>query len=193
MPHSHMEYKPSPGQQYTVELHYNGSGNLTCVDVVRVARTTVLESGCEYVVPATARLRHVVGGDMMLMPTKGFIERQHVLAARIVIQAQQSSSIPMRIYNPGPAPVTLRKGAVAGILQPAEVLGKVDLQPTKAATTLKSSDRPACPVPSHLQDLYADSCARLTEEDRVGLSHVLQSYSDVFSTGPTDLGVAVQT
>ncbi|KAI3375554.1 hypothetical protein L3Q82_003885 [Scortum barcoo] len=68
------------------------------------------------------------------------------------------------------------------------VLGKVDLQPTKAATTPESSDHPACPVPSHLQDLYADSCARLSEEDRVGLSHVLQSYSDVFSTGPTDLG-----
>ncbi|CAL8391318.1 unnamed protein product [Arctogadus glacialis] len=45
------------------------------VHIVRVARTTVLESGWEYVVPGTADLRHAADGDLMLSPTKGFIEK----------------------------------------------------------------------------------------------------------------------
>ncbi|KAJ7998405.1 hypothetical protein DPEC_G00204600 [Dallia pectoralis] len=52
------------------------------VHIVRVARTTVLESGWEYVVPGTAHLRHVTEGDLMLSPTKGFVEKHHVLVAR---------------------------------------------------------------------------------------------------------------
>ena len=44
------------------------------VHIVRVARTTVLESGCEYVVPGTADLLHAADRDLMLSQTKGFIE-----------------------------------------------------------------------------------------------------------------------
>ncbi|KAG1937121.1 hypothetical protein F2P79_018352 [Pimephales promelas] len=97
------------------------------VHIVRVARTTVLESGCEYVVPGTAHLRHTTEGDLMLSPTKGFIEKHHVLVARIIVQAQRSTNVPIRVFNLGALPVTLKRGAVAGILQPAAVVGKVEL------------------------------------------------------------------
>ncbi len=36
--------------------------------------------------------------------------------------------------------------------------------------------------------LYAEGCANLSEDDSFQLAHLLQSYSDVFSMGPTDLG-----
>ena len=63
------------------------------VHIVRVARTTVLESGCEYVVPGTAHLRHAADEDLILSPTKGFIEKQHVLVAHIIVQAQRSTNV----------------------------------------------------------------------------------------------------
>ncbi|KAL7396302.1 hypothetical protein ABVT39_003859 [Epinephelus coioides] len=158
------------------------------VHIVRVARTTVLASGCEYVVPGTARVRHAADGDMMLSPTKGFIEKHHVLVARIVVQTQQSTNIPIRVFNPGTASVTLRKGAVAGLLQPVKVMGEVGLQPTGASTVSEPVSSDSVSVPSHLQSLYTESCASLAEDDRGRVAHLLQSYSDVFSTGPTDLG-----
>ncbi|KAJ3581245.1 hypothetical protein NHX12_016866 [Muraenolepis orangiensis] len=128
------------------------------VHLVRVSRTTVLELGCEYVVPGTARLRSAVNEDMMLTPTKGFIERQHVLAAH--------------------------RGVVAGVLQPAEVLGEVDLHPTKTPVASDPNDFSDISVPSHLQDREqsAESCAHLSVEDRAGLAHVLRVFGDVFST-----------
>ncbi|KAL7373215.1 hypothetical protein ABVT39_001512 [Epinephelus coioides] len=158
------------------------------VHIVRVACTTVLASGCEYVVPGTARVRHTADGDMMLSPTKGFIEKHHVLVAHIVVQTQQSTNIPIRVFNPGTAPVTLRKGAVAGLLQPVKVMVEVGLQPTEASTVSEPVSSDSVSVPSHLQSLYTESCASLSEDDRSRMAHLLQSYSNVFSTGPTDLG-----
>lgn len=58
-------------------------------------------------------------GDLMLSPTKGFIEKHHVLVAHIIVQVQRSTNVPIRVFNPGALPVTLKRGAVAGILQPA--------------------------------------------------------------------------
>jgi len=42
-------------------------------------------------------------------------------------------------------------------------------------------------VPNHLEALYAESCVSLPEKDRCGLAELLTSFSDVFSTGPTNL------
>ncbi|CAL8371798.1 unnamed protein product [Gadus morhua 'NCC'] len=102
------------------------------VHILRVARTTVLVSGCEYVVPGTTDLRLAADGDLMLSPTKGSIEKHHVLVAHIIVQAQRSTNVPIRVFNPGALPVTLKRGAVAGILQLATVLEKLEPQPPLA-------------------------------------------------------------
>ncbi|KAK1884577.1 Gag polyprotein, partial [Dissostichus eleginoides] len=169
--HAHLDYGRREITLFGERVPRSKPSRQPEVHLVRVSRTTILESGCEYVVPGTARLRSAVNKDMMLTPTKGFIERQHVLAARVVVQARHSSNIPMRIYNPGPASVTLKRGVVVGVLQPAEVLGEVDLHPTKSPVTSDPNDFPVISVPSHLQDMYAESCAHLFEEDRAGLAH----------------------
>ncbi|KAJ8008876.1 hypothetical protein DPEC_G00082990 [Dallia pectoralis] len=158
------------------------------VHIVRVARTTVLESGWEYVVPGTAHLRHVTEGDLMLSPTKGFVEKHHVLVARVVVQAQRSTNVPIRIFNPGALPVTLKRGVVAGILQPATVLKKMDPEPFLAPPGFEPTDSACASLPSHLQVLYNDSCGGLSGGDQESLARLLRSYSDVFSSGPTDLG-----
>uniref|UniRef100_A0A3B4WDD1 Gypsy retrotransposon integrase-like protein 1 n=2 Tax=Seriola lalandi dorsalis TaxID=1841481 RepID=A0A3B4WDD1_SERLL len=158
------------------------------VHFVRVARRTVLGPGCEYVVPGTVRLRPATVGDLVLSPVKCFVERHRVLVARVVVQAQQSADIPIRVFNPGASSVTLKKGAVAGVLQPAKVVEVVAPQPLKVLTAPETANLSSAPVPPHLQALYSESCMSLPDADRGRLASLLQSYSDVFSTGPTDLG-----
>lgn len=140
----------------------------------RVARTTVLESGCEYVVPGTVPLRYAAD----------------VLVAHIVVQTQQSTNIPIRVFNPGTQPVTLKKGTVAGLLQPAKVMGEEELQPWEVLTVSEpvNSDSVSVSVPNHLHVLYAESCATLLEDDYGRVARLLQTYNNVFSTGPSDLG-----
>ena len=154
---------------------------------VKVARRTVLEPGREYIVPGTTRLHSATARELMLSPTKTFVKRHHVLVAHVVVQARQFG-IPIRVFNPGAKPVTLRKGVVAGILQPAEVLGEAEPHPSKVTATPEHVHPAPVSIPSHLQVLYADSCTNLPEEDCRRLAQLLESYSDVFSTGPTDLG-----
>ncbi len=48
---------------------------------VKIARTVILEAGQEYLVKGSTHLRGPVKGDVMLSPTKGFVERQGVIVA----------------------------------------------------------------------------------------------------------------
>lgn len=149
---------PQGGDPFGEKVPQFNSARHPEAHLVRVARATVLESGCEYVVPGTARLRHAAKGDMMLSPTKSFIERHCLLVAHVVVQTRKSANIPIRVFNPGAAPVTLRRGAVAGVLQPATVLEKVEQQtprapaasvPINTAIASITNTVPA-PVPFHL-------------------------------------------
>lgn len=77
---------------------------------------------------------------------------------------------------------------MAEVLQPAMVLEEVWLQPAGAAVGSKSTNRFSVSLPNHLQVLYAESCANLPEDSRRQLDQLLQTYGDVFSTDPTELG-----
>ncbi len=149
--------------------------------MVRLARTAVLEAGREYIIPGNAQFREPVQGDVLLSPTKGFMEKHQVMVAWIIIGAQPGNRVPVRLYNPGTVAVKVRKGVIAGILQPADVVQA----PT--ADLLPADSCPAV-VPSHLQSLYAESTRDLREAEQCELAKLLRAYSDVFSTGPTDLG-----
>ncbi|KAL0202037.1 hypothetical protein M9458_000055, partial [Cirrhinus mrigala] len=152
------------------QIPYFNPKNKPRVHMVRIARTAVLEAGREYIVPGNAHFREEVQGNMLLSPTKGFMEKHQVMVARIIIGAQPSHRVPVRLYNPGTVAVKVRKEVIAGILQPADVV---------QASTAELPPADSCPtvVLSHLQPLQNSvslrSCFVLT---------------DVFSTGPTDLG-----
>ncbi|CAI5674954.1 unnamed protein product [Oreochromis niloticus] len=156
--------------------------------VVRVARTTVLEPGCEYVVPGFSSFLCAAHRDMVLNPTKGFVGKHQVLVAHAVVQPRKPSSIPIRVFNPGAAAVTLKRGAVAGVLQPVQVLEGSGSHPPRVLAALELNGTAPASVPSHLQALYAESSPGLTHVARCELADLLRSYGDVFSTGPNDLG-----
>ncbi|RXN36679.1 Retrovirus-related Pol poly from transposon [Labeo rohita] len=162
-------------------IPYFNPKNKPWVHVVRTARTAILEAGREYIVPGNAHFREEVQGNMLLSPTKGFMEKHQVMVARIIIGAQPSHRVPVRLYNPGTVAVKVRKGVIAGILQPADVV---------QASTAELPPVDSCPtvVPSHLPLLYAESTGDLREAEQHELAELLCAYSDVFSTGPTDLG-----
>ncbi len=163
------------------QIPYFNPKNKPRVHVVRIARTAVLEAGREYIIPGNAHFREPVQGDVLLSPTKGFMEKHQVMVARIIIGAQPGNRVPVRLYNPGTVAVKVRKGVIAGILQPADVV---------QAPTADLPPADSCPavVPSHLQSLYTESTRDLREAEQRDLAELLRAYSDVFSTGPTDLG-----
>ncbi|KAL7857234.1 hypothetical protein SRHO_G00161330 [Serrasalmus rhombeus] len=155
------------------------------VHVVRVARTTVLDSGCEYILPGYAHFREHIQGEVMLNPTRGFVEKHGLLVARVVVDAKPNEHVPIRLFNPGTTPVKVNKGAIAGFLQAADV---VQLPPSVPP----AEPFQTCPnfpvIPPHLQPLYRDSASVLAANDRRDLAQLLSTYADVFSTGPADLG-----
>ncbi|KAK3543319.1 hypothetical protein QTP70_016720 [Hemibagrus guttatus] len=86
-----------------------------------------------------------------------------------------------RLYNPGNIAVKVKRGVIAGVLQPADVVRATNPE------ILPADPLPAV-VPSHLESLYAESTKELEETEWHKLAELLSAYSDVFSTGPTDLG-----
>ncbi|KAJ3581001.1 hypothetical protein NHX12_032607 [Muraenolepis orangiensis] len=58
---------------------------------VRVSRTVVVEPGREYLVPGCTRFKRQFKGEVMLSPTKGFVEKHRLLVARTLVEAQCSS------------------------------------------------------------------------------------------------------
>lgn len=143
---------------------------------VRVARTV-------YIVKGTVHCTKGAQGDMILSPTKGFVEQHKVLIARVLVNTQPTNVVPLRLFNPGNKAVTIKEGAIAGLLQPAEALPPPSV-PTGADFPASS---PA--VPEHLQELYAQSSTDLNDNEKLELSKLLCAYESVFSKGPGDLGL----
>ncbi|GLD52476.1 uncharacterized protein AKAME5_000537900 [Lates japonicus] len=103
------------------------------VQAVRVARTVARQ---EYVVRGSTHVREPLRGEVMLTPTKGFVEKHKVLVACVLAEAQPTKVVPLRILNPGNTTVTIKEGAIAGFLQSVKVL-----QPTE--TTAQPGQTPS--------------------------------------------------
>ena len=67
--------------------------------VVRVARTVVVEAGLEYVVRGNTCLKDHLTGQVMLSPTKGFVEKYKVLVACVLVEAQPSKCAPSHLQS----------------------------------------------------------------------------------------------
>ncbi|KAK3552131.1 hypothetical protein QTP86_001505 [Hemibagrus guttatus] len=163
------------------QIPYFDPRNKPQAHIVRIARTAILEAEREYIVPGNAHFREQVQGNVLLSPTKGFMEKHRLMVVHIVVDAHSSNQIPIRLYNPGSIAVKVKRGVIAGVLQPADVVRATNPE------ILPADPLPAV-VPSHLESLYAESTMELEETERRKLAELLSAYSDVFSTGPTDLG-----
>lgn len=122
---------------------------------------------------------------------KGFVEKRKVLVAHVVVQPCKLSSILIRVFNPGA--VTLKWVAVAGVLQPVQVLEGLANYPPRVLAALKLDSTAPAFVPSHLQALYAESSPGLTHVARWGLAGLLGSYGDVFSLAQMTLVAPVSS
>lgn len=103
------------------QVPYFNSKNKPKVPVIRIACTAVLNHD----VRISCRGMHTSGNlsedDVVLSPTKGLIEKYRLLVAQVVVDAQANNQIPIRLYNPGTESVKVKKGAIAGFLQAADV------------------------------------------------------------------------
>ena len=82
------------------EVPYFHSMGPSRTRVVRVARTVVVEAGLEYVVRGNTCLKDHLTGELMLSPTKGFIEKHKLLDACVLVEGQPSKGVPLCIFNP---------------------------------------------------------------------------------------------
>ncbi|XP_026022288.1 uncharacterized protein LOC113021785 [Astatotilapia calliptera] len=164
------------------EVLYYQTEASTKSHAVRIARTVVVEPGQEYMVKGNVHPGAAARGDMMLSPTKGFVEKHKVLIARVLVNAQPSKAVPLRLFNLGNKAVTIKAGSIAGLLQPAEAV-----EPSMVSPAADSLTSPPV-VPLHLQELYAQSSTDLNDYEQLQLKRLLCTYGHVFSTGPADLG-----
>ncbi|CAI5671940.1 unnamed protein product [Oreochromis niloticus] len=130
---------PDPGTVF-----HNGGQDVMCVQIViqgreiralpdSGARRNVLPLHHFNTIPAESRpQRHDA-----LRGAKGFVEKHQVLVAHAVVQPRTPSSIPIRVFNPGAAAVTLKRGAVAGVLQPVQVLEGSGSHPPRVLAALE--------------------------------------------------------
>lgn len=119
---AHLDFDSQRIVLFGEQVPYFNLKNRPKVHVVRIARTAILELGCEYIVPGNAYFHEPVRGDVVLSPTKGFIEKHCLLVALVVVDSQTNNEIPIRLYNPGTDSVKVKKGAIAGFLQAADVV-----------------------------------------------------------------------
>ena len=93
----------------TMKLHVHGEV-VTCYDsrarplnaTIRVAKTIILKPRQKYLIPGKAHYRGATPRHALLGPTCGFLHRNNVLLARMLIDTQEAGeTICLRVYNPG--------------------------------------------------------------------------------------------
>ena len=108
--------------------------------------------------------------------------------ARTLVQTS-SKTMPVRMLNVAQQTVTLDAGTVVGlytavdenaITNPSVELPDVDQICTLVDTELK--------VPDHLEDLWKETSAGLSETEQEAVARLLIKYQDVFSKDDFDIG-----
>lgn len=63
---------------------------------MRLARTAVAEPGQEYMVKGTVHPGATIKGNMMLSPTKSFVEKHKILIVSVLVNTQLSKVVPVK-------------------------------------------------------------------------------------------------
>jgi transposase InsO family protein len=153
---------------------------------VRTVVQVTLEPGQEYIVPGIAHYRGFSNRQALVTGTTRFVSQSNVLVARVMVDTHLTRQIPTRMYNIGSECVTIEKGTLVAQLQPVHAV----YDPVGSNKVEANSSEPyeSNQIPEHLQNLFTESKNDLNENDQKQLAKLLIDYSDVFSTGPVDLG-----
>ena len=152
---------------------------LQCYRAV-VTSTVTLPPCFEIIVPA--RVEGLQGGErwgIMERATPEMTGKEELLVGRTVVDLQ-SAEVPLRVMNLSKKGKKLKKGAELARCE--ELVSVVTIPPEEAPTGEED-------LPFHLVALYEKSTAGLSEEDARKVRKLLTNYSDVFSSGPMDLGL----
>ena len=76
-----------------------------------------------------------------------------------------------------------------GCLQPAYSVSDMDPEVLEAKIQMLSEDdSDSLEVPAHVQSVFDDAAKGLSRSEQFRLAALLRAFSDVFSTGPDDIG-----
>ena len=149
---------------------------------VSLAETVVVPGRHEMVLPA--KCEGAVCDDSVLgivEPSPGFAERHDLLLARVLAQPKDDM-VPVRVINPSPVPVTLYHNTSVSTFSQ---LDDGALGPASCNRLATKKKRQTKPLASEQFDLDA---MNLNSAQRKGLASLLDEFTDVFSSRPSDLG-----
>jgi transposase InsO family protein len=176
---------------------------------VQVLKSTEIPPGAESSV--TCRLVHFVSGQQGLV--EGGLHSQVAVAACLVTPAADTYKLPVRCYNPASHPITLSAGSVIGSYvainedqisststcnsNTPEVNQLTTSKDTVEVHILPEDNTHAtgfntdlCSIPEHVRTLYIDAIKNCnSQEECHEVAKLLNAYSDVFSSGPDDVGL----
>ena len=118
----------------------------------------------------------------LVEPSPSFAKQHDLLLARVVAHPN-SNTVPIRLVNPSPTPVTLYKKASVGTLSELE-----ESSPYPPECNHLTSAAPRSTTKPKLSSKFDLDSLDLTGGQRTGLKTPLYEYADIFSSGPADLG-----
>ena len=136
----------------------------------------------EMILPA--KFKGAVCGNSVIgivEPSPGFAEQHNLLLARVLAQPKDDM-VPVRVINPSPAPVTLYQNTSVGTFSQLED-GALESASCNRLSTKKT--RRTKLLVSGQFDLDA---MNLSKPQRKELASLLDEFTDIFSSGPADLG-----
>lgn len=148
-----------------------------------MAETVVVPGHHEMVL--LAKFKEAECGDGVLglvEPSPGFAKQHDLLLARVVAQPKETM-VPVHVVNPSPTPVTLYQNTSVGIFNQLEDSALEPVSCNRLAT--KKTQRQTRPLASKQFDL---DTMNLTSTQKNNLTNLLDEFSDIFSSGPEDLG-----
>lgn len=163
---------------------------------VYIPQEIIIPAGREVIIPGKSRELHgnrssLSSVPMLFEPRQSFFNNHNLMVCASVV-LNNSTTVPIRVFNPTEEPVVLRPGKSGfrcGYLTPttveSEVISRADLVAQVGVDLTKACDNE---LPEHLQKMFEESCENLTAEEQEAVRKKLIQYQDVFSKGDTDLG-----
>ena len=150
---------------------------------VRCAKTVTIPARCQMIITGKTKL-HNKGSEMILEPSKRFVQKKGLLVAKTVCEPK-GVSVCVRVCNVMNEPMVIYKNTHLGVLCNAETVSVVQSREPAYVNRVQVSQNT---VPDHLIDLYDRSVSELPKQHHKKVAQLLVSNADVFSKNEHDLG-----
>lgn len=169
---------------------YDKLGKSLCCRV-SVNRTVTIPANNEMIIPGMIQFRgQCTPEPYLLEPSKQFMVKHGLFVGKILV-GSESSSIPVRVYNPQDETIVLYKGSNVGVVTPIHSIEEELGNEQEEYINLISSNDTKCEkgmVPEHLYDLWKRGSEHITAGQSNKLAKLLTKYQHVFSSSEDDIG-----